>query len=126
MLATREAAVTLANVCQFSLSSVPSAYPEIPLTTTHSIFSSCAALKTPETYNNNKFAPKSIDFNLFHCYQIVIKDFQGTRDLFWKVTLHIIGAELVPAASPRFCTIQPLRLYPYSLHMYMKYWSVYQ
>ena len=59
---------------------------------------------------------------------IVTKDLKGTRDTFWKVTLHILGAKLVPVAraSPRSHTIQPLRLNPYSLHMYMKYWSVYQ
>ena len=59
---------------------------------------------------------------------IVIKDSKGTRDTFWKVTLHILGAELVPVAraSPRSHTIQTLRLYSYSLHMYMKYWSVHQ
>ena len=42
--------------------------------------------------------------------------------MFWKVTLHILGTKLVPVAqaSPRSHTIQPLRLYSYSLHMYMK------
>ena len=41
--------------------------------------------------------------------------------MFWKVTLHILGAELVPVAqtSPRSHTIQPLRLYSYWLPPYL-------
>ena len=44
----REAAIKLANVLQESLILLPSAKPEIPLITIHSMFRSCAAAYTPK------------------------------------------------------------------------------